>query len=57
LADKLGVPRTLSAWGITRGNLDEVAGLILPLQAAFDQNPIPFSAETDARNMLTLHTS
>ena len=57
LADKLGVPRTLNAWGITRGNLDEVANLVLPLQAAFNQNPIPFSAETDARNMLALHTS
>jgi len=57
LADKLGVPRTLNAWGITRSNLDEVANLVLPLQAAFNQNPIPFSAETDARNMLALHTS
>jgi alcohol dehydrogenase class IV len=57
LADKLGVPRTLNAWGITRGNLEDVAGLVLSLQAAFNQNPIPFSAETDARNMLMLHTS
>jgi alcohol dehydrogenase len=57
LADKMGVPRTLNKWGITRDNLDEVARLMLPLQAAFNQNPVPFSAVTDARNMLALHTT
>jgi alcohol dehydrogenase len=55
LADRLGVPRTLEPWGITRRNVDDVAKLMLPLQAAFNQNPIPFSAETDARDLLARH--
>jgi len=57
LADKLGVPRTLNAWGINRGNIDDVANLLLPLQAAFDQNPLPFSAQTDGREILKRHTA
>jgi alcohol dehydrogenase class IV len=57
LANHLDVPQTLERWGITRGNLDHVAGLMLPLQAAFNQNPIPFSAETDARAMLARHVA
>lgn len=57
LADKLEVPRTLSVWGITRGNLDQVASLMLPLQTAFNQNPIPFSADKDARDILARHTA
>lgn len=52
LADKLEVPTHLGQWGITRQNLDEVAKLMLPMQGAFDQNPIAFSAETDAPEML-----
>jgi alcohol dehydrogenase class IV len=57
LADKLEVPRTLDKWGITRGNLDQVASLMLPLQAAFNQNPVPFSAEINARDILARHTA
>jgi alcohol dehydrogenase class IV len=57
LADHLDVPHTLERWGINRANLDHVAGLMLPLQAAFNQNPIPFSAETDARAMLARHVA
>jgi alcohol dehydrogenase class IV len=57
LADHLDVPHTLERWGINRGNLDHVAGLMLPLQAAFNQNPIPFSAETDARAILARHVA
>ena len=55
LVDKLGVPTHLGQWGITRENLDAVAKLMLPMQAAFDQNPIPFAAETDALDMLRAH--
>lgn len=55
LTDKLKVPTHLGQWGITRQNLEEVAKLMLPMQAAFDQNPIPFSAETDALEMLRTH--
>jgi alcohol dehydrogenase class IV len=57
LADRLGVPRTLERWGITRRNADDVVQLMLPLQAAFNQNPIPFSAETDARDLLARHVA
>jgi alcohol dehydrogenase class IV len=56
LADRLDVPRTLERWGITRRNVDDVAQLVLPLQAAFNQNPVPFTAEGDARDMLMRHT-
>jgi len=57
LADKLGVPKTLEKWGITRANLDHVVTLVAPLQAAFNQNPVPFAADTDARAMLARHTN
>src|SRR5262249_28669246 len=57
LAEHLGVPRTLDRWGITRRNIDDVASLMTPLQAAFNQNPVPFSAEADARAMLMRHTA
>ncbi|MBW1740301.1 MAG: iron-containing alcohol dehydrogenase [Deltaproteobacteria bacterium] len=55
LSDKLGVPRYLDEWGITKDNVDDLARLMLPLQAAFDQNPVPFSAEADAPEMLKNH--
>jgi len=57
LANRLGVPRHLTQWGVTRANLDEVAGLMRVLQGAFDQNPMPFSADADARKMLEQHTA
>jgi alcohol dehydrogenase class IV len=57
LANHLDVPATLDRWGITKANLDHVAELMLPLQAAFNQNPIPFSAETDARAMIARHVA
>ena len=55
LSDKLGVPKYLDEWGITKDNVDEVAQLMLPLQAAFNQNPVNFSAEQDALQMLRKH--
>lgn len=55
LSDTLSVPRYLDEWGITRDNVDDVAQLMLPLQAAFNQNPVDFSAEHDAREMLRKH--
>jgi alcohol dehydrogenase class IV len=57
LSDRLGVPKTLGAWGITRRELDRVAALMLPLQGAFNQNPVPFSAETDVPEILRRHTA
>lgn len=55
LSAKLGVPQYLEQWGITKENVDEVVKLLLPLQGAFDQNPVPFSAERDAHEMLKRH--
>ena len=55
LAALLSVPQTLEKWGVTSDKADEVGKLLLPLQAAFDQNPVPFSAEKDAPKMLLRH--
>lgn len=55
LFNKLRVPKYLDAWGITKENIDQVAELMLPLQAAFDQNPVLFSAATDAPKILKMH--
>jgi hypothetical protein len=51
----VGVPDDLSQWGLSLGDLDKVHQLLIPLQGAFDQNPIPFYAETDARELLKKH--
>ena len=55
--DRMGVPKDLSQWGITAKNADDVAKLLLPLQGAFNQNPIPFSAENDAPKLLRRHVA
>jgi len=55
LSRHLEVPEYLDQWGITKANVEEVAKLMLPLQAAFNQNPIHFSAESDALEMLKKH--
>lgn len=55
LSDKLNVPKYLDQWGITKENVGDVAELMIPLQAAFDQNPVPFSAEQDAIEMIKEH--
>jgi len=55
LFNKLRVPKHLDAWGVTKENVDQVAELMLPLQAAFDQNPVLFSAATDAPKFLRMH--
>lgn len=52
LANWLGVPRTLDGFGIREKEFEKICELIKPLQAAFDQNPVKFSAETDAQEML-----
>ena len=57
LSNKLKVPQYLDQWGITMENVDEVAQMMIPLQAAFDQNPIPFSATTDALTLLKQHVA
>ncbi len=55
LSERLGVPHYLDQWGITSDNVANAAELMLPLQGAFDQNPIPFSAASDASEMLARH--
>jgi alcohol dehydrogenase class IV len=55
LCERLGVPKYLDDWGVTAKNADYVASLFLPLQGAFEQNPIAFSAERDAPTMLRRH--
>lgn len=57
LSNKLNVPATLEQWGVTRDNVEEVAALMHPLQGAFDQNPVAFSAHEDALAMLRRHTA
>jgi len=51
----LGVPTDLGQWGLTATDIDTVHEMLKPLQGAFDQNPIAFSAETDARELLAKH--
>jgi alcohol dehydrogenase class IV len=55
LASHLKVPQHLTQWGITEANVEEVARHMLPLQTAFNQNPVPFSADQDALRILRLH--
>jgi alcohol dehydrogenase class IV len=57
LSVKMKVPETLCQWGINKDNVEEAAKLMLPLQAAFDQNPVAFSAEKDALDILNLHVN
>lgn len=57
LSDTLGVPKTLCQWGVTKDNVEAVAELMVPLQGAFNQNPIEFKAETDALDMLRKHVA
>jgi alcohol dehydrogenase len=51
-ADKLGVPKNLDQWNLGADKLDEIVSLMQPMQGAFDQNPIPYSAADDVRPML-----
>lgn len=55
VGERIGVPAYLNQWGVIRENLRDIHQHVLPLQAAFDQNPVPFSAETDALAMLEKH--
>lgn len=48
----LGVPVSLEGFGISSVDFDRVCQLMLTQQAAFDQNPVPFSAGDDAPVLL-----
>lgn len=55
LAAALGVPRDLGRYGITRAEAPRLEGFLAGLQGAFDQNPVAFSATTDAQALLQRH--
>lgn len=55
LCERMQVPRTLERWGVGLKDAEKVEQLLLPLQAAFDQNPIAFSAQRDAPVLLRRH--
>lgn len=55
LYEKLDVPHSLERWGIDEDDYEDIIESIQPLQEAFDQNPVPFSAETDAPDFIKKH--
>jgi alcohol dehydrogenase len=55
LCDRMEVPRTLDRWGVGLKDAADIERALLPLQAAFDQNPIAFSAQRDAPELLRRH--
>ena len=52
LCDRMEVPRTLERWGVGLKDAADIERALLLLQAAFDQNPIAFSAQRDAPELL-----
>jgi alcohol dehydrogenase class IV len=57
LYEILDVPKNFDNWGLDRTKLDTLMGQFKLLQNAFDQNPINFNAESDARNLILNHLS
>ena len=55
LCDRMEVPRTLERWGVGLKDAADIERALLLLQAAFDQNPIAFSAQRDAPELLRRH--
>ena len=55
LAQKLGVPKKLTQWKVSKSDLPVIKEMLLTLQAAFNQNPIEFMAEVDAVVMVDQH--
>ena len=53
--EHLEVPDTLAQWDISNSNIEEVGTLMLPMQNAFDQNPVSFDAQNDALTLLRKH--
>ena len=43
----IGVPKTLSEFGLFSGDLRNIVRIMSTQQAAFDQNPVSFSVKTD----------
>ena len=57
LYEILDVPKNFDKWGLDSTNLDTLMDQFKLLQNAFDQNPISFNAESDARNLILTHLS
>jgi alcohol dehydrogenase class IV len=55
LCDRMEVPRNLDRWQVGLKDAEDIDRALLPLQAAFDQNPIAFSAQRDAPALLRRH--
>ena len=55
LVDHLCIPQYLCEWGISKHNVDELLQHMIPMQAAFDQNPITFRAKEDSLAILKNH--
>jgi alcohol dehydrogenase len=55
LCGRMEVPQNLGPWGVGLKDAGNIERTLLPLQAAFDQNPIAFSAQTDAPTLLRRH--
>ena len=55
--EKINMPTNLGQWGITRKEVDVLLDLMAPMQGAFDNNPMPFLVEPDARAVLENHTA
>lgn len=53
--EDLGVPKLLDDFGVTRKDMPKIIPMLKSLQGAFDQNPVAFSADSDAINLLSLH--
>ena len=54
---EISAPRTFSQWGVGQRELQALLPAINSLQPAFDQNPVPFSAQTDAPRLLQRHVA
>ena len=50
--DELGVPKNLSQFNIYQTDKSELVRVMQTQQKGFDQNPIPFSCETDFPNFI-----
>ncbi len=55
--EAIAVPKTFSAWGVGQQELESLLPVIHDLQPAFDQNPVHFSAVTDAPLLLQRHVA
>jgi alcohol dehydrogenase class IV len=52
---ELGVPQYLNDYGVTLNDFGMLSELLLQMQSAFDQNPVYFSSDSDAKELLLKH--